>query len=130
MMEMDPNSFETDAGKMYRQAQEILAGPMGLFCGGLMWSDLSECALAAGRLDEAQEFISKGLTVPNTMTNLMRPRLLMSAARLALLRGDSSTAQANLAQAREFIESHAMKFYLPELTTMYILSQSLELADD
>jgi hypothetical protein len=39
----------------------------------------------------------------------------MSAARLALLRGDSSTAQANLAQAREFIDSHAMKFYLPEL---------------
>lgn len=107
------SALDGEAAVLYQKAQDILAGPMGLFNGGLMWSDLGDCALAAGRLDEADAFTAKGLEVQTTMTNLTRPRLLLNRARSALARGDCDGAAAAVAQARDLAIERGMKHYLP-----------------
>lgn len=95
------------------QAQQILDGPMGFFCAGVMWADLGDFERALGNLEAAARHTHNGLTRSNTYSNLMRPRLLINEAREALLREDCDSAASSVALAREHARKHSLRHDMP-----------------
>jgi ATP/maltotriose-dependent transcriptional regulator MalT len=117
-IDIDPNGNKHSAYDLYQQSAQVLDGPMGLFCGGMMWCDMCDYALAMGDLDSADAMTNKGLTMRTAMANLMRPQLFINAARIALLKGDCNTAEESVKEARAFATKHDMTYFRPMITLM------------
>ena len=97
------------------EALELLEHPAGAMIGASAWAELGLSMQTIGKLDEAEDFFEKGLTIPTVPGNLERPRLLIGSALVALSRHDMNEAERLLREARALIQQHAMKNFEPLL---------------
>ena len=71
--------------------------------GGLLLSNVGDCLIKSGRLDEAEEVVGRALT--EAPRGIQAAPALMQAGRLAMIRGDLSFAWERLEQARAAVEA-------------------------
>ncbi len=95
------------------QILHLLEQPSGLAWGAAAWAELGFSLWANGDLDQAEDFFQKGLTLPTTLSHLLRPQLLAGAALLELDRQALDQAEQHIAEAWEYAESRRMKYYFP-----------------
>jgi hypothetical protein len=74
-----------------------------------MWTEIGQCVLAAGQVDEARELFEKALTEQTAPMYLQRPSALAGVIQTALLDGDLDTARTRLAELEEYVTSRDMK---------------------
>jgi len=96
-----------------QQAIQSTANPMIAASAAFAWADLGFNFLALGKTDEAHEQFQKGLNYPSFTGLLAKPQNLIGAAFVALARGQTQDAIRTIHEAREFAETHAMKFAMP-----------------
>ena len=87
----------------HKLAVEVLERPRGNAMGAAAWAELGHCVLKMGDPDRADEFFQQGLNVSTARKYLMRPRLLMGSALVALTRKDLNGAEKLVREAREFV---------------------------
>ena len=97
----------------HTQAIEVLERPLASVMGALAWAELGHCVLKMGDTDRADEFFQKGLEISTATRYLMRPRLLIGSALVALARKDLDGADKLVREAREFTEERGMKYLYP-----------------
>ena len=95
------------------EAMGLLEMPLGTATGAIAWAELGFCAAAMGNLDEASEMFQKGLETPSAPMNMMRPRLLIGSALVALARDDPNEASKLVGGARGLAEAVQMKQFYP-----------------
>jgi len=106
------------ATEFHAQALKIMEMPLGAAMGAMNWAEIGFCAMAAGNIEGAKEFFQKGLTTPSAPIHMLRPKLLVGSALVALARNNLDEAARLIHVARGFAEAGAMKHYYPlvELT--------------
>ncbi len=102
----------------HKKAVEFLEMPLGNAMGAAAWAELGHCLLKMGDPVRADEFFQKGLNVSTARKYLMRPRLLIGSALVALARKDLAkkdldNAEKLVREAREFVQERAMKYLYP-----------------
>jgi tetratricopeptide (TPR) repeat protein len=119
------DQFRQQVEEIHSRALKLLEHPAGGMAGSVAWTELGFCVMATGKLDAAQEFFHKGLTIPTPQMLLQRPRLLYGSARVALAQGNIREADEQARQARASIEASNMKHYMPVVR----LAEALVLAE-
>ena len=99
----------------HTQALNLLETPMGTPAGGSAWADLGLCLLAKGKLDRAEEFLQRGLSVPSQQGLVNRPRFMVGLAYVALKRNQPDVAARLVSEARQYVDERAMKHFDPEV---------------
>ena len=99
--------------EIHTEAIQILEMPLGTVMGAIAWAELGFCAMALGDLETAREMFDNGLEKPTGPVHLMRPRLLVGSAFLALMAGDMDEASKLVAEARGLAEATQMKHFYP-----------------
>jgi class 3 adenylate cyclase/tetratricopeptide (TPR) repeat protein len=94
---------------LHRETLDMMEQPTGTVLGAWMWTEIGQCVLAAGQVDEARELFEKALTEQTAPMYLQRPSALAGVIKIALLDGDLATAQQRLAELEEYVTSRDMK---------------------
>ena len=97
----------------HQHALRLLETPTGRMAGASAWADLGLCAITTGDLQLAESVLETGLTYPNILYHMERPRILSGAALLALKKGDLETASQQALASVAFSEEHAMRNHQP-----------------
>ena len=87
---------------------QLMEAPTGKTNGAWLWSELGACALAAGRIDQAQELFELALTEQSAPMYLMRPAALLGACEVAMARGQLDLARTRYDEAEDYVTSHQM----------------------
>ena len=101
------------ANSYHDQAMELMRDPLASSTGAISWAEIGFCALAQGNLETASELFEKGLTTPTTPMHLVKPRLLLGSALVALQRADLEAAAGLVEDARGLTNAASMKHYDP-----------------
>jgi class 3 adenylate cyclase/tetratricopeptide (TPR) repeat protein len=110
-----------DAAASQRHRELALAGlslPLGDFQASTVWADLTSASILLGRWDDAEADSTLGLEASSATRFWERPRLLASAARVALHRGATDRASDLLDEAQAYVEERRMRLFLPLLATV------------
>ena len=105
--------FAPRVTELHSEALEVLKMPLGTATGAMSWADLGFCAMALGNLEGADETFRKGLTSPSAPMYIMRPRLLVGCAFVALARGELDEATRCVTEARELSAASDMRQFYP-----------------
>ena len=97
----------------HNEAKNLLDAPLGSVLGAMAWADLGFCEMALGDLDSAGDWFHKGLTLPSSPMYLLRPRLLIGSALVALMQNDAAAAWKLCENARGVAEASAMQHFYP-----------------
>ena len=99
--------------QIHTEAKGLLEMPLGTATGAIAWAELGFCAMTLGDLDGASEMFQKGLEAPSAPMYMMRPRLLVGSALVALGRNDVEEASKLVGGARGLAEAVQMKQFYP-----------------
>ena len=91
----------------------MLEQPGGTMMGATAWAEIGYCLEAVGQMEKARDFFRKGLTIPNMMSQLERPRLLAGSALVDLKLGNVEQAAQQVAEANTFAVTKGMQFIYP-----------------
>jgi len=101
--------------EFHRETLEIMEQPTGTVLGAWMWTEIGQCLLAAGDVDEARSLFDKALSEQTAPMYLQRPAALAGRIEVALLDGDLDLAQERLDELDEYIASRDMRDQQPLL---------------
>ena len=109
-LDISPSNAETTLG-LHAEALEMMKTPVGRAMGAMNWADLGFCALNLGALDQAGEYLDKGLTVSTAPRLLARPQLLVGSSFVSIMQGDLDEGTAKIEEARQFAEERKMTHF-------------------
>ena len=89
--------------------------PLGTALGAISWADVGFCAMELGDLDVASEMFQKGMDHPTMVMHMLRPKLLIGLAWLALAQNKAEEAAEFASGARGLAEAAGMKQYSPSI---------------
>lgn len=97
------------AVRIHSQTLELMAMPTGSVLATWLRSDMAVCALEAGAVDLASQFVDDALNTPNAAMHLMRPQALLAAIRLALVRQRPDEARSFLEELEPYVAERRMR---------------------
>lgn len=97
----------------HQETLEVMGKPLGEVTGAISWADMGFCAAALGDMEQANEMFRKGLDNPTAPKHMIRPRLLIGTAFVALSKGNFDEAAANIREARGLSEAAGMHYFGP-----------------
>jgi tetratricopeptide (TPR) repeat protein len=121
-------SMTERALELHRETLHIMEQPTGTVLGAWMWTEIGQCLLAAGDVDEARSLFDKALSEQTAPMYLQRPGALAGRIEVALLDGDLDLAQERLDELDEYVASRDMRDQQPLL--MYTRARVAAAGDD
>ena len=97
----------------HQEALKVMEMPLGEVTGAISWADMGFCAAALGDMDQANTMFRRGLDSATAPKHMIRPRLLIGTAFVALSKGDLDEAAANIGEARGLSEAAGMVYFGP-----------------
>lgn len=105
--------FVDEIGRFHLHALRLLESPFAAMTGAVAWADLGFCAIAMGDRQLAGQVLQKGLSTPNTWSQLERPRHLAGLAWLASDRGEHAQAIRLAEESLAYVQQHALRYHQP-----------------
>ena len=102
----------------HRQTVGLMGQPAGNMLGAWLWSEMGQCALAAGEPTRAGQLFERALTEPTAVMHLMRPLALQGAAATALAEGRVADARARLDECEAYVREREMRDHYPTLALL------------
>jgi len=106
-------NLRAKAGAVHEETLRTLDAPMGEAMAATNLCEVGYCALDLGKDEEAGELFSRAIDSRSATMFLIRPRVLLGAATVALNRGDTDSAENYVASADEFVEERSMAHMRP-----------------
>jgi class 3 adenylate cyclase/tetratricopeptide (TPR) repeat protein len=94
--------------ELHQESLRMMEQPTGTTLGAWMWTEIGQCLLSAGEIDQARDLFDKALTEQTAPMHLMRPGALIGLIDIALLDGDVEAARSRLEELREYVGSRRM----------------------
>jgi class 3 adenylate cyclase/tetratricopeptide (TPR) repeat protein len=99
--------------ELHRETLEVMEQPTGSTLGAMLWTEIGQCVLATGEVEEARRLFERALTEQTAPMYLQRPGALAGTIDIALIEGDLETARLRLAELDEYVTARDMKDQVP-----------------
>ena len=97
------------ASEIHAETLELAAGPLGDLMGAWVWTEVGQCALAAGEVDAAEQLFQRALEQPTMPMYVRRPHALAGMCDVAIARGEPERAQRWLSELREYVDERGIR---------------------
>ena len=94
---------------------EMMELPTGTTLGAWLWAEIGHCALAAGKVEDAEVLFHKALTDQTMPMHLVRPSALLGEIEISLTEGRLDDASVAYATVEEYVTSREMRDYYAHL---------------
>jgi tetratricopeptide (TPR) repeat protein len=102
-------SFIKQARALHQEALDVMEQPTGMTMGAWMWTEIGQCQLATGEIEDARELFEKALTEKTAPMYLQRPGALAGSIQVALIDGDLTTARERLTELDAYVTERSME---------------------